>query len=62
MEKKLINNSLVLKEALSIPSCVNKFINNDLSFPSILNSSTAKSFTFCPKDNLLYDLGYGKSK
>ena len=31
MEKKLIDNSLVLKEALSIPSCVNNFVKNDLN-------------------------------
>ena len=31
MEKKLIDNSLVLKEALSIPSCINNFVKNDLN-------------------------------
>ena len=31
MVKKLIDNSLLLKEALSIPSCINKFVNNDLN-------------------------------
>ena len=47
MEKKLINNSLVLKEALSIPSCVNKFINNDLNnYDEIAELIKKKKFKF----------------
>ena len=30
MDKKLINKSQVLKEALSIPNAINNFANNDI--------------------------------
>ena len=47
MEKKLINNSLVLKEALSIPFCVNKFINTDLNnYDEIAELIKKKKFKF----------------
>ena len=47
MEKKLINNSLVLKEALSIPSCVNKFVNSDLNnYNEIAELIKKKKFKF----------------
>ena len=47
MEKKLIDNSLVLKEALSIPSCVNNFVKNDLNdYDEIAELIKKKKFKF----------------
>ena len=47
MVKKLIDNSLLLKEALSIPSCINKFVNNDLNnYDEIAELIKKKKFKF----------------
>ena len=47
MVKKLIDSSLVLKEALSIPSCINKFVNNDLNnYDEIAELIKKKKFKF----------------
>ena len=47
MEKKLIDNSLVPKESLSIPSCINKFANNDLNnYDEIAELIKKKKFKF----------------
>ena len=47
MEKKLIDNSLVLKEALSIPSCIFNFVKNDLNnYDEIAELIKKKKFKF----------------
>ena len=47
MEKKLIDNSLVLKEALSIPSCIINFVKNDLNnYDEIAELIKKKKFKF----------------
>ena len=47
MEKKLIDNSIVLKEALSIPSCINIFVKNDLNnYDEIAELIKKKKFKF----------------
>ncbi len=47
METKLTDSSLVLKEALSIPSCINNFVKNDLNnYDEIAELIKKKKFKF----------------
>ena len=47
MEKKLVDKSLILKEALSIPTCINNFVNSDINnYDEILKLIENKKFKF----------------